>query len=379
MSKTLFPGQLLWQHLGEAVIPDSRIPILILEDPKKGSCLSIEPSLQEDGSTRLFKEFSGSSFSPSVESNQRLAAFLDVINTKKIIFEDTEKGLLAKLLKRIGYRLTKTYEFPRGTKTRWRAWNEPTPPDMRYLGIEEHGQVSICQSSRRLSLSDKDGAIGEIVFMDYGRFVRAKANRFGSEGFGLVERGRDPSILLTSLVKEMIKERKRYLILGPEYSAASKPVHPFPLWHLIISSPGEFKHGCRFAAESDLGILVRLTSEYEDSDSKTALGRVMKNFQNPPFRYLLTPGNEGFALIRFMEAAEGMINDVYVSPQHQGKGVGDELTRAALTALSKNCLSVHLNTIYPRAKRLYERYGFKIQYEDLCVALNQQTMVHAST
>ena len=179
MSKTLFPGQLLWQHLGEAVIPDSRIPILILEDPKKGSCLSIEPSLQEDGSTRLFKEFSGSSFSPSVESNQRLAAFLDVINTKKIIFEDTEKGLLAKLLKRIGYRLTKTYEFPKGTKTRWRAWNEPTPPDMRYLGIEEHGQVSICQSSRRLSLSDKDGAIGEIVFMDYGRFVRAKANRFG--------------------------------------------------------------------------------------------------------------------------------------------------------------------------------------------------------
>jgi GNAT superfamily N-acetyltransferase len=177
----------------------------------------------------------------------------------------------------------------------------------------------------------------------------------------------------------MIKERKRYLILGPEYSAASKSVHPFPLWHLIISPPGEFKHGCRFAAESDLGILVKLTSEYEDSDSKTALGRVMKNFQSPSFRYLLTPGNEGFALIRFMEAAEGMINDVYVSPQHQGRGVGDELTRAALTALSKNCLNIHLNTIYPRAKRLYERYGFKIQYEDLCVALNQQTMVHAST
>jgi GNAT superfamily N-acetyltransferase len=360
------------------VTADPKIPILILEDTKKGSFLSIEPSLQDDGSMRLFKEFSGTSYSPSDESNERLAVFLDGINVKKIIFEDTRKGLLAKILKRVGYRLTKTYKFPRGTKTHWRAWNEPTPPDMRYLGIEEHGQVSICQSSRRLSLSDKDGAIGEIVFMDYGRFVRAKANRFGSEGFGLVERGRDPSILLASLVKEMIKERKRYLILGPEYSVASKPIHPFPLWHMTISPPGEYEHGCRFAAESDLGILVKLTSEYEDSDSKTALARVMKNLQNPSFRYLLAPGNEGFALIRFMEAAEGMINDLYVSPQHQGKGVGDELTRGALAALSKSCLNIHLNTIYPRAKRLYERYGLKVQYEDLCVALNQRVMLPAS-
>lgn len=357
---------------------DSKIPILILEDTRKKSCLSIEPSPQDDGSMRLFKEFSGTSYSPSEESDEQLTAFLGGIDAKEVIFEDTRKGLLAKLLKRVGYRLTKTYEFPRGTKTRWRAWNEPTPPDMRYLGIEEHGQISICQSSRRLSLSDKDGAIGEVVFMDYGRFVRAKANRFGSEGFGLVERGRDPSILLMSLVKEMIKERKRYLILGPEYSAASKPIHPFPLWHMTISSPGEYEHGCRFAAEPDLGALVRLTSEYEDSDSKAALARVMKNFQNPSFRYLLAPGNEGFALLRFMEAAEGMINDLYVSPKHQGKGVGDELTRGALTALSESCLNIHLNTIYPRAKRLYERYGLRVQYEDLCVALNQRTMVPAS-
>jgi GNAT superfamily N-acetyltransferase len=350
-----------------------------MEDRRRGSCLSIEPSLQEDGSIRLFKEFSGTSFSPNEESDERLVAFLEGIEAKKIIFEDTRKALLAKLLKRIGYRFTKTYEFPRGIKVRWRAWNEPTSPDMRYLGIEETWQAPICQSSRRLSLSDKDGAIGEIVFMDYGRFVRAKANRFGSEGFGLVERGRDPSILLTSLAREMVKERKRYLILGPEYSVISKPVHPFPLWHMTISRQGEYRHGCRFASDSDAGILANLTSEYEDSDIKTAFARVMKNYQNPSFRYLLAPGNEGFALIRFMEAAEGMINDVYVSPQHQGKGVGDELTRGAITALSKNCLNIHLNTIYPRAKRMYERYGFKIQYEDLCVALNQQTMAHAST
>lgn len=326
---------------------------------------------------RLFKEFSGTGFSPSTESSKQLSTFLDGFKARKIIFEDTRKGLLAKLMKRVGYRFAKTYEFPRGTKTHWRSWNEPTPPDMRYLGIEEHGQVSICQSSRRLSLSDKDGAIGEIVFMDYGRFVRAKANRYGSEGFGLVERGRDPSILLTSLVKEMVKERKRYLILGPEYSAAAKPIHPFPLWHMTISPPGKYKHGCRFAAESDMGALVTLTSEYEDSDGNAAAARVMKNLQNKSFRYLLSPGNEGFALIRFMEAAEGMINDIYVSPRHQGKGVGDELTRGSLTALSESCLNVHLNTIYPRAKKLYERYGFKIQYEDLCVALNQRTMVPA--
>jgi len=349
-----------------------------MEDNKTKSCLSLEPSLQYDGSTRLFKEFSGTSYSPSKEKDERLTTFLNEINAKKIIFEDTRKALLTKLLKRIGYRLTKTYESPKGTKAVWRAWNEPTPPDMRYLGIEEHGQVSICQSSRRLNLSDKNGAIGEIVFTDYGRFARAKANRYGSEGFGLIEPSRDPSLLLTSLVREMIKERKRYLILGPEYSAASKPIHPFPLWHMTISAPKEYEHGCRFASESDVGALTELTSEYEDSDSKAAYERVMKNLQNPSFRYLLAQRNEGFSLIRYMEAAEGMINDLYVSPQHQGRGIGDELTRGALTALSKNCLNIHLNTIYPRAKRLYERYGFRVQYEDLCVALNQRTMTTPS-
>lgn len=353
----------------------SRIPVLILEDSRKRSSLSIEPSFQDDGHMRLFKEISGTSFSSDNESVGRISAFLGSMGAEKVIFEDSRKSVLTKLLRKSGYRLSKTYDYPRGARIHWRAWNEPMPPDMSYFGVAMEGRVSIGQACRRLGLSDRSGAVGEIAFTDHGRFVRAKANRFGSEGFGLAERGRDPSVLLTVLVREMLRERKRYLILGPEYSRISRPIHPFPLWHMTSSSGKEYDHRCRSATDADLGILAKLVSEYEDADYGTALMGVTKNFYNQSFRYLLTPGNEGFALLRFMEAAEGMINDLYVSPSHQEKGIGDELTRGSLTALSKNCLNIHLNTIYPRARRLYEKYGFNVLYEDLCVALNQRLMI----
>jgi GNAT superfamily N-acetyltransferase len=351
-----------------------RTSILTLEDAKGRSSLSIEPSSLEDGSVRLFKELSGTDFKPDAPTVERLAAFLDDAGVREVIFEDTRKAVLTKLLRKIGFHLVRTYDAPKGVKVRWRPWNEPTPADMRYFGVGTTGQVSLGPGNRRLALSDRQGAVGEIVFTDHGRFVRARANRFGSDGFGLVRPGADPSSLLVSLVREMAKEKKRYIILGQEYSDVSKPIHPFPLWHMVLSSPEESPHGCRPAVDADRAILVKLASQYEDTDIHAAWERVEKNLQNQSFRYILPPGSEGFALLRFMEAAEGMINDLYVPPEHQGKGIGDELTRGSISVLSKSCINVHLNTIYPRARRLYEKYGFSVQYEDLCVALNQRTM-----
>ena len=325
--------------------------------------------------TRLFKEQSGAEFSASADSMGRFSAFLAETDVQKVIFEDTRKSTLTRLLKKAGFRSTRTYDFRKGTKARWRSWNDATPEDMRYFGVDINGKVSLSPANRRLAVTDSKGTVGEIAFTDYGRFVRSKANRFGSEGFAQVRPDGDPSDVLIALVREMAKEKKRYLILGPEYSPVSMPIHPFPLMHMILSAPKNHPHRCISAAESDLGTLAALTSDYEDIDLRAATERVTKNLQNPSFRYILSPERKGFALLRFMVAAEGMINDLYVSPGHQGKGIGDELTRGSLAMLSESCLNIHLNTIYPRARRLYEKYGFGIQYSDLCVALTQRTMV----
>lgn len=346
-----------------------------MEDSRKKSCLAIEPYPQEDGHMRLFRELAGTVFNHDGGSIGRLDSFLRSVGADRAIFEDTRKSVLTKLLRKAGFRRITTYHFPERTKVQWRKWNEQSPEGMRCFGVAMDAQVSIGQASRRMSLSDRSGAIGEIVFSDFGRFVRAKANRFGSEGFGLVGHGKDPSLILAALARELIKERKRYLILGPEYSRVSGAVHPFPIWHMASSSQRSYEHVCMVATESDAGTLASLVSEYEDVDFGSALAGVMKNLGNRSFRYILPPGNEGFALLKFMEAAEGMINDLYVTPAHQGNGIGEELTRASISILSENCLNIHLNTIYPRARRLYEKHGFKVLYEDLCVALNQRIMV----
>jgi len=345
-----------------------------MEDAKRKSCISIEPFLQDDGDLRLFKEFSRSSFSSDDESIRHLGEFLGSMPSDRVIFEDTRRSLLAKLLKKTGYRRVKTYDFPKGAKTSWPAWNSQTPPEGRF-GVVGDWQPQPGHSFRRMLLSDKEGVVGEMIFTDFGRFARAKANEFGSEGFGYVNDGRSPSMLLVALVGELLKERKRYLILGPEYAKHIGPIHPFPLWHMASKSQGSYGHGCRPATGSDLKALAKLVSEYEDIEKNAALASVTNSFYNPSFRFILPPEGGGFSLIKFLNGAEGMINDLYITPASQGKGIGDDLTRASLDLLSESCLNIRLNTIYPRARRLYEKYGFKVVYEDHCVALRQSTMV----
>jgi len=355
---------------------NDRVSVLVMQDAKGRSCVSIEPARQSDGCLRLFKEFSGSGFSTDEERIGRMNAFLSTMPADRLIFEDTRRSLLAKLLKKCGYRKVRTYDFQKGGKVSWPSWDGRVREEGMF-GVAEGWQLQPGHAFRRLSLSDRSGAVGEIMFTDFGRFVRAKANEFGSEGFGFVHDGRSPSSLLLALAGELLNERKRYLILGPEYAEHVGPVHPFPLWHMSSSSQKSYDHGCRIATGTDLKAVAKLVSEYEDLDAGAALTSVTNSFYNPAFRFILPPDGGGFSLIKFMDNAQGMVNDLYVTPARQGKGVGDELTRASLSMLSESCLTIRLNTIYPRARRLYEKYGFKVAYEDLCVALRQSTMARA--
>ena len=353
---------------------DERIPVLVMHDAKGRSSVSIEPMRQEDGDLRLFKEFSGSGFSSDDETIGRLNAFLAQLSSNRVVFEDSRKTLLSKLLRKAGFRKADTYDFQKGAKVSWPSGPVQVGRTEGWFGTEDGWQLPPNRHFRRMSLSDRNGEAGEMFFSDFGRFARAKANRFGSDGFGIAREGRSPSLLLIALVGELLKEKKRYLILGPEYSEHVGPVHPFPLWHMSSSSLKRYSHGSRPATGTDLKATARLVSEYEDIDMSTALRNVTNTFYNPAFKFILPPEGGGFSLIKFMEGAQGMINDIYITPSSQGKGIGDELTRASLTLLSQSCVTVRLNTIYPRAKRLYEKYGFNVIYQDHCVAINQRIM-----
>jgi len=357
---------------------NKEIPVLILPDAHGKSWLSLEAAYEKDGYVRLFKEFSDPSFRPNREVLERLGRFLDEVGGRDVRFEDNRSGSLSSLLRRLRYARIEPYRLPKGVESRPAAASVDDAVDgMRYFGLGDGMRTAFGDRVRRIDVTENGLRIGTLMISDYGRFARAKANRFGSEGVGLVAEGKDPSIILLAVALRLLQEGKRYMILGCEYEPYLDSIHPFPLWHMRLTGKRRLDHSCRLAGKPDVELLSRLTCEYEDTDIVSATSTVLRNLSSPEFKYLLHPGGKGFALLKLLGWSEGMIHDLYVSPMAQGKGVGDELTRGSISVLSEDCTSIHLNTIYPRARRLYEKYGFEIEYTDFCVALNQTAMSRA--
>ena len=353
---------------------ENEIPILILSDSRGTSHISIEPSVQKDGSIRLFREFSGSRYSFKNDELDNLRLFLDSQDASDVLFEDTRTRIMRKMLRRIGYKKASEYKALHNLEIKLSEIDPGISRGMQLFGTSPDSGSSNFEKMRHISMFRNGAAIGEVALTDFGLFVRAKANRFGSEGYAVAASREEMPEMLLSVVLQLRKEGKRYLILGEEYSEYTELIHPYPLWRMSLSRQKKYDHECRVAKISDWNVLAKLISEYEDAEISSVYERLTKRLASNEYRYLLTPGNEGFALIKFMEGAKGMINDLYVSPQHQAKGLGDELTRGCISHLSESCIGMHLNTIYPRARRLYEKYGFKVDYTDLSIALNQKRM-----
>lgn len=315
---------------------------------------------------------------PSEESLAAVDTALSEMSANMVFFEDTRSLVLSKLLRRLNYSGDSPYEFPQKTKV---EWHDPKKTDIGQL-IEDYkvygpaGDVpkTLDSRCRLMEVSRRRRTVGAVAFADYGRFARCKYSERQPEGFCIATGDDGPETLLLVLCREMLKEQKRYLILGGPIARYAGPIHPFSLWHMQLLSPSAQDHSCRLASYGDMSALAELTSEYEDTDTQAAFKTVVKYFSAGNFKYVISGDREGFALVKYLDGAEGMLHDLFVSPQHQGRGIGDDLTRAAIDKLSSHCIRIHLNTVYPRAKRLYEKHGFETEYVDQCVALRQKMM-----
>ncbi|HEX4183028.1 MAG TPA: GNAT family N-acetyltransferase [Caulobacteraceae bacterium] len=68
--------------------------------------------------------------------------------------------------------------------------------------------------------------------------------------------------------------------------------------------------------------------------------------------------DEGGALIAYTARGDGWLNQLYVHPDHQGRGLGDALLAEAMQGVDHLQLwAFQQNT---RARRFYEKRGFKL-------------------
>jgi len=354
------------------------IPVMKFSDRTGRSHLSIEISGEGKRAVRLFPALSGSSFMPRKGDLGRIDGALSEIGASKVRFEDVGKSLLAKALGKTGFR---TEQKPRPKRYSRVSWVSPNGPDpvggFELIGVSPEVEALANSKMRRMRLRRGGKEVGELLFTDYGRFARCKANEFGMEGFCRCRSREDLSEIFAAAYRTLGSEGRQYLIFGPEFADHLDCVHAFPLWHMTVESPPELDHRCHVASKADADLIARLWSEYDDTPQQSALRVVSRRLMDPNFKFLLSEGKEGFSLLKFQEGAEGMLHDLFVTPSRQGQGAGDQLVRASLSMLSPRCIRVHLNTMSPRAFRLYTKYGFRIAYTDYCVALSQVIMSRA--
>jgi ribosomal protein S18 acetylase RimI-like enzyme len=113
---------------------------------------------------------------------------------------------------------------------------------------------------------------------------------------------------------------------------------------------------------------VKLFSEYYDEPAMHSLFRLRRFRIDRNYAVYYIDG--GFVITR-LDGDTGLIYDIYVTPSRQGEGIGAELMRCGITDLAGKVSSCYLHTSYPRAKRLYEKFGFKTVYSQLGIRLDE--------
>jgi GNAT superfamily N-acetyltransferase len=137
---------------------------------------------------------------------------------------------------------------------------------------------------------------------------------------------------------------------------------------MVLERPVAFEHKCERLTSRNRSQAVKLFSEYYDESTMQSMFRLRRYRADRNYSIHMIQG--GFVITR-LEGDTGLIYDIYVTPSRQGEGLGAELMRCALTDLTGKASSCYLHTSYPRAKRLYEKFGFRVVYSQLGIRLDE--------
>lgn len=161
---------------------------------------------------------------------------------------------------------------------------------------------------------------------------------------------------------------KKWAVFSTDLGRFIRKYDPATTWRMSLDRPTAFQHSVQPLSKETRRMAVSLFSEYYDESRFQAMLRLRSLARNPAYSIHVLDG--GFVIVR-LDGDAGLIYDIYVSPARQGEGLGGELMRCALTSLAGKASTVYLHTSYPRAKSLYEKFGFKTVYSQLVIRLDE--------
>lgn len=339
--------------------------VLLVKGPE--GALSLELVPLREGVARAYLRFSPRNLKPSPEMAKKLSDELGRSGCSRILLQDSKKRLVQRTLAPLGWTIGNA--VPRTLDRNCSMVTTYDLPIDERLIDSNGGKPDISNTSQMSGISM---VIGErkawAFYTDDGDTARVVSEGARRQGLLVAETTEDMSEAADCLVRFLVTSKKSWAVFSTDLGRFVRKYDPIAMYRMVLDRPKPYDHKVPSLSSSNRKAMLRLFSEYYDESLVQSMFRLRRYRLAGNYEFFAVDG--GFAIVRF-EGDSGLIFDIYVTPGRQGEGLGVELMRASLTALAGRVSSVYLHTSYPRAKRLYEKFGFSVTYSQLSIRLDE--------
>jgi GNAT superfamily N-acetyltransferase len=170
------------------------------------------------------------------------------------------------------------------------------------------------------------------------------------------------------LLEFLAMANKSWAVFSTDMGRYIRRFDPMTMWRMVLDRPTGYQHSAKPLSSANRREAVRMFTEYYDESTLESMLRLRRMRSDATFSMFLVDG--GFVITR-LEGDTGLIFDIYVTPGKQGLGLGTELMKCAVSQFAGRVSSCYLHTSYPRAKDLYEKFGFKSTYSQLGIRIDE--------
>jgi len=307
-------------------------------------------------------------------SVKRLVSELESRPYSKIIVQDSRKDIISKLMRGSGWRASRAIPNELGQKCSLvTTYDLPLREDLKdSSGLKPDLSKTSTMSGIEVPIGQRKGWA---FFTEDGDQARIVSEEERKQGLLVATQSDDLFVVADCLVRYLSVSRKSWAVFSMDMGRFIRKFDPITMIRMTLDRPKGYQHAAVPISDKNKGELLGLFSEYYDESMLQARFRLRKFRADKNYSIFTVDG--GF-LINRLEGDTGLIYDIYVSPAHQGKGLGNELMKCAMTDFIGTVSSCYLHTSYPRAKSLYEKFGFKAVYSQLGIRLDELALERPS-
>ena len=347
--------------------PSSPKPDVIVVKGDEGA-LSLELMPLREGVARGFLRESPHGLKLSREAAGRLSMELQKRPFKRILVQDARNGLLQKALTIAGWSVGRavpnkmqrectivtTFDLPIDE-----TLADSEGKALNISGMQEVTGISVTTAGKRKAWA---------FYTEDAETARVITEEERRQGMFVASEPQDVFMAADCLVRFLAAAKKKWAVFSLDLGRFIRGFDPMPMWRMTLENPKGFEHLGKRLSKQNKAALLALFAEYYDESMLQSRFRLRRLRSDKNYSMFTVDG--GF-VINHLNGEVGLIYDIYVTPSKQGQGLGKELMKCSLTDFVGRATSVYLHTSYPRARLLYERFGFRLVHTQLGIRLDE--------